>query len=191
MHLPSLFEPTGDNLDFSWIRTVFLVLLTWYSLRFFSFDVNDNVMEAFIHGPNLIFHEAGHVIFSPFGEFLTILGGSLFQCILPFSLALVFLLRESNAFAASICLWWTGQNLTDVALYISDARARSLPLIGGMGTEAHDWGNLLTMTNLLSYDHTFALMAHYSGMILMLAGILWGGYICLTAWKVRNNNSLS
>lgn len=90
-----------------------------------------------------------------------------------------------------MCLWWTGQNLTDVALYISDAHARSLPLIGGMSEDAHDWGNLLTMTDLLRYDHTFALMAHYSGMILMLAGIFWGGYICLTAWNVRNNNSLS
>lgn len=71
-------------------------------------------------------------------------------------------------------LWWTGQNLTDVALYISDASARSLPLIGGMSEDAHDWGNLLTMTNMLQYDHTFGIITHYIGMIVMITGLALG-----------------
>ena len=90
----------------------------------------------------------------PFGQFIMILGGSLMQVIVPGVIIYVFLLREHDPYAASIGLWWLGQNLTDVALYISDASARSLPLIGGMSEEAHDWGNLLTMTGLLEYDHT-------------------------------------
>lgn len=44
----------------------FLVPLFLYSLQFFTFSLNEEVMNAFIHGPNLIFHEAGHVIFMPF-----------------------------------------------------------------------------------------------------------------------------
>jgi hypothetical protein len=161
------------------IRTIFLILLGIYSLQFFTWDVNGDVMNAFIHGPNLIFHEAGHVLFMPFGDFLSILGGSMFQILLPLGLTYVFYFREENPFAASVTLWWVGQNLTDVALYISDAGARSLPLIGGMSEEAHDWGNLLTMMNLLEYDHALGIFTHYIGMIVMLVGLVWGGYICL------------
>lgn len=51
----------------------FLLALFIYSLQFFTLDVNQQVMNSFMHGPNLIFHEAGHVIFMPFGEFMTIL----------------------------------------------------------------------------------------------------------------------
>ena len=38
----------------------------------------------------ILFHEFGHVFFRPFGEFMTILGGSLFQVLLPLPLALFF-----------------------------------------------------------------------------------------------------
>ena len=70
----------------------------YYSLRFFSFGINTAVMNAFLHGPNLIFHEAGHIIFSPFGEFMMILGGSLGQCLMPMIVIYTFLFKEKNAF---------------------------------------------------------------------------------------------
>ena len=94
---------------------------------------------------------------------------------LPAILVGVFLMQdEPSLLGAQFALWWTGQNLTDVALYISDASARSLPLIGGMSEEAHDWGNLLTMLNLLEYDHTIAIFVHLIWIILMMWAFLWG-----------------
>jgi hypothetical protein len=157
------------------IRVLFFGFLCWYSLQFFTLGVNTEVMNAFIHGPNLIFHEAGHVLFMPFGNFMMILGGSLFQCLLPAILATIFYTRENNTFGAVFCLWWFGQNLTDVALYISDASARSLPLIGGMSEEAHDWGNLLTLMNLLEYDTLIGNIVHSLGMLIMLTSLILGG----------------
>ncbi|MBN4080005.1 hypothetical protein JYT60_02085, partial [bacterium AH-315-C08] len=42
-------------------------------------------LSSFIHSVNLVFHEAGHVLFSIFGnQTLTILGGSLNQLLIPF-----------------------------------------------------------------------------------------------------------
>lgn len=169
--------PSGDKASFSIIRTIFWILLAYYSLRFFTFGINDGVMDNFLHGPNLIFHEAGHVIFSFFGTFMMILWGSLFQCLLPIGLTYIFLFREEDPFAASITLWWLGQNFTDVALYISDAGARALPLIGGMSEEAHDWGNLLTMMDMVEYDFVLGIMTHYIGMIIMIVALAWWYYI--------------
>ncbi len=169
---PSVSSSWGD-ISLSLIKGFFLILLFIYSLQFFTLDVNEQVMSSFIHGPNLIFHEAGHVIFMPFGNFMTILWGSLGQCLMPLIVTLVFIFQERALYSAAFWLWWLGQNLTDVALYISDGGARALPLIGGMGEEAHDWGNLLTMMDLLPYDHTLGIIVHYIGMVLMAWAFLW------------------
>lgn len=180
--LKDVLLPSQWRDSYSLIRLIFWIFLIYYSLRFFSFGINTAVMNDFLHGPNLIFHEAGHVIFSPFGDCIMILGWSLWQCLMPIIVMYTFLIKEKNPFGASIWLWWLGQNLTDVALYISDASARSLPLIGGMSEEAHDWGNLLTMTGLLRYDFTFGIITHYIGMILMALAILWWYYIHTNAY---------
>jgi hypothetical protein len=87
---------------FSYGETIFLILLGWYTLQFLSWDVNTAVMDAWIHGPNLIFHEAGHVIFSPFGEFIMILGGSLGQILMPLIVAWVFVYRELQPYSGAI-----------------------------------------------------------------------------------------
>lgn len=184
------YHSSEKSQDTSYIlKSIFMILLCFYSLQFFTLDVNQDVMENFLHGVNLIFHEAGHVVFSPFGDFITILGGSLGQILMPLIVGLTFFFKEKNMFWSAFALWWMWQNFTDVALYISDANARSLPLIWGMSEDAHDWGNILTMTNMLSYDHTFWLMSHYIGMILMILGILWWIKICVDNYLYNTNSS--
>ena len=54
----------------------------------------DWAMNSFVHLINLVFHEAGHIIFSPFGEFMTILGGSLMQVLIPLICAAAFLVQQ-------------------------------------------------------------------------------------------------
>lgn len=172
------------------LRGVFLILLFIYSFQFFTLGINEEVMNTFIHWANLIFHEAGHVIFMPFWEFMMILGWSLFQCLLPASLIFVFLYQDQKSLiGAQFALWWTGQNMTDVALYISDANARSLPLIGGMSEDAHDWGNILTMLDLLAYDHTLALIVHFTWIILMIFAFFWGGQSIIHDFLIENDKN--
>ncbi len=59
------------------------------------------------------------------------LGGSLLQCLVPLLFAAEFL-RRQNPFGAAFSLWWLAQNLLDVAVYVNDARAGVLPLLGGV-----------------------------------------------------------
>jgi len=117
------------------------------------------------------------VFFSPFGRFMTILGGSLFQVLMPLGLMGVFMWQQRDNFAASIMLWWSGQNFVDVAPYIDDAQYRALPLVGGRGEESHDWGNLLTMMNLLEKTHKISHFCFAIGVVLMVTALLWGFYI--------------
>src|SRR3989449_9967209 len=47
----------------------------------------------FLHLIDLVFHEAGHVIFGFFGQFIGVLGGSLNQVLVPAACTGVFLAR--------------------------------------------------------------------------------------------------
>ncbi|MFP5305132.1 MAG: zinc ribbon domain-containing protein, partial [Gammaproteobacteria bacterium] len=142
------------------------------------------VWQSFLHNVDLPFHEFGHVLFRPFGEWMMYLGGSLFQCLLPLLLAGYFVFRQGQPFSAAVCLWWCGQNFIDVAPYIGDARALALPLIGEFSEEAvdlrafrHDWHNVLGALGWLNYDQRLAALAKGSGVLLMLLSWVWGGLL--------------
>ena len=150
-----------------------LAIWTW---RFAAQPMGVAAGGSVLHLPNLIFHEAGHVILGIFGRFVSVLGGSLFQFALPLALAGVFL-RQGDDFAASVCTWWAGQNLLDVAPYIADARSLQLVLLGGRTgaeVEGHDWEYLLTQMNLLHMDRTIGLATHRIGLLMMAGALLWG-----------------
>ncbi len=178
-----------DSLSFYGRLAVYLLLFVW-GWYFIWLDMASNVIGAsFMHNIDLVFHEAGHVIFRPFGWFMTVLGGSLMQLIVPTVVLGTFLFREGNAFGAFVGLWWLAQSLMDLAPYINDARAQQLMLLGG-GTGAdmpgmHDWNNILGYLNLLAQDHRLAVSVDALGEILMLLALLWGGWLLLLMHRRR------
>ena len=133
----------------------------YYCFTFTEWHFLDNV--------NLIIHEAGHVIFSPFGTFIYILGGSLFQILVPIIFAFYFYLRQQY-FSASLVLFWVGQNFINVSVYASDAIAMQLPLLGG-DSSGHDWNNLLTMSGLLKYTNTIGTSIFAVGIFIIICAI--------------------
>jgi hypothetical protein len=76
-----------------------------------------------------------------------------------------------------VTAWWTGQNLMDVAVYINDARALRLVLIGGRTgaeVEGHDWEHILMRLGLLHRDHQIANTVQFLGAAIMIAALVWG-----------------
>lgn len=132
-------------------------------------------MDSFMHLINLPFHEAGHIIFSPLGRFMAILGGSLTQVLVPAVCAVVLYFETRDAFGAALCVSWVGENLLDLAPYINDARALQLMLLGGPANavEGHDWEALLGSLGWLHLDHTLSHAAHLIGATLMVAALAW------------------
>lgn len=135
-------------------------------------------------------HELGHIIFSPFGQFIYIAGGSLFQCIFPL-MGVIGCLQKRWYFGASMCWCWFGLNLFDVAAYAGDARARLLPLTTGFAgiaeqgsdeayDKAHDWYQLLSRTHHLNLDHTIEHLLRVAGTVSMLFGMGLGVFLIIT-----------
>ena len=157
-------------------RVALLVGLMVWTWQFARVPMGESAADSILHLPNLVFHEAGHVLFSPFGRFMTVLGGSLFQFALPLGIAVAFLVQH-NPFGAMVCTWWAGENLIDVAPYIADARALQLVLLGGKtGAEVqgHDWEYILASLGWMRFDRTLGLWAHRTGLLMMLAALIWG-----------------
>lgn len=123
---------------------------------------------------NLAIHEAGHVFFQPLGDPLVVLGGSLLQVLVPLAFVTYFLVRR-DWFAASVVNAWLGASLGNLALYIGDARAQELPLLGGENA-IHDWWYLLIEWDLLSQDLAIASWVRMAGalaFIVAVGGGLW------------------
>ncbi|MFQ5847298.1 MAG: zinc ribbon domain-containing protein [Candidatus Methylomirabilales bacterium] len=179
-------EPPINPLAFYGRAALYLIFLLW-GWQFISMEYEKVVggyppiNQSFMHSVNLVFHEAGHVIFTPFGRFLTVLGGTLGQWLIPFIVLCTFLLKTRDTFGAAIGLWWLGQSFLDIAPYINDARAGQLILLGGVtGRDTpgyHDWENILRDLGWLQYDHTLAGIVHAVGVSLMLLSFLWGAYV--------------
>jgi hypothetical protein len=131
-----------------------------------------NFIHLFVDSFLLIVHEAGHTFFGIFSiRFITILGGSLFQILLPLAiLAYTWINRKKIGMQFTLVL--LGYSWLDVAAYAADGGARQLPLIGGLGKEAHDWYNLLVRMNALEHDITFALLFVTVGIFCYLTALL-------------------
>src|SRR5215510_3844212 len=168
-------------------RGLLFLLLLWWGWRFITTPLETSYTgESFLHLVNLPFHEAGHLLFMPFGRFMMFLGGTLGQILMPIVCLATFLLKTRDPFGASVALWWTAENFMDVAPYINDARALDLMLLGGVTgkeTDGHDWENILTMMNWLEYDHRLAHLTYNLGILLMLASSAWGWLLLLKHYR--------
>ena len=179
-------DTTADSMTF-YGRAALLVVLVCWGWKFITTPLETNYTgESFLHLINLPFHEAGHVMFIPFGRFMTILGGSLGQVLMPIICLGTFLVKTRDPFGAAVALWWTAESLMDIAPYINDARALDLMLIGGVTgkeTDGHDWNNILTMLGLLEWDHRLAHLTYNVGILLMLGSFFWGGALLLRHYR--------
>ena len=124
----------------------------------------------FMDSVDLPIHETGHLVFSPFGEFIQFAGGTIFQLLLP-AMFVGYFFRQKDRHGASVSLWWVAQSLWNVSVYVKDARAQQLPLVGG---GEHDWAYLLGELNLLPRDQTIGHGVWLAGVVVYFIAIAMG-----------------
>ena len=156
-----------------WISLfVFLLSLYWsYQLLFVK------TPWIFLDGINLLFHEAGHLLLMPGPEFVMMLGGTIFQLLLP-SLVLVQFWRSQQTFGASFCVWWIGDNLINIGWYMADAQEMWLETIG----PGHDWNWLFGQLGLLHYDNFLGGSIILLGKGSVILGLIAMAYFLQHLW---------
>lgn len=136
---------------------------------------------SFLHGPLLVFHEAGHVLFAFLGEWMRVAGGTLGQLAMPAVLGVALLTRNRDPFGASVALWLLGVSLLDVAPYAYDALHPQLVLLSGATGEegGHDWIYLLESLHLRPRAQSIGRALHGLGALVVLIAMAWGGWLLL------------
>jgi len=107
---------------------------------------------------DLFIHEGGHFVFGFLGRMIYFMGGSLMQVVLPSLTIYVFLKSGFRTLIGT--LYWLGQNLVNVSVYIGDAPYRRLPLISD--SAIHDWNWILGHAGMMDSAATI------SGVVLVL-----------------------
>jgi hypothetical protein len=126
---------------------------------------------------NLFIHEAGHFVFRIFGQWMHMVGGSAFQVLVPLALAIVSF--RQNPPHAALPLFWTGESMVNVSVYIADAPYKQLKLIAkGL---LHDW-NWLLADNL---EAAGPLSTAVFGLGILLCAVALGGgvYFAVRAFR--------
>ena len=187
-----LFVKKQSHPNKFWTESVVYAVLLLWGLSLFkrnSFDINQyGVMDSLLHNVHLVFHEAGHLIFKVFGDFINALGGTIMQCLIPVIVTAQFI-RQKDNFPASVGLWWLSHSFLDVAPYIYDAKDRVLPLLGG-GTgqshpEGHDWYYILRRMDRLDSYQEIASFTVYLGKFILLLSLVWGAVLLYRQFLIQ------
>ena len=167
------FRPSPEasvRARFNYFKAGFIVLVGIYGVV----CALDPTIYRFLDRVDLVFHEAGHVIFGFFGEFIGLLGGSLMQVLIPAIVTGYFILHGQQ-WSGMVTLFWVGQSLFNVSVYVKDARARALPLLGN-DPSAHDWHQLLGRLGLLRWDQAIGNLVYLVGFLALAVAIVGGLY---------------
>jgi hypothetical protein len=154
-------------------RVALLLFLGWDGAR----HLQDPEAGGLFAGITFGVHELGHLLFGFFGEFMTVLGGSLNQLLIPIG-AGALLYHYRDFFGIAVAGTWLSSSLLDLARYIGDARAQELDLVGFGEDPQHDWTWLLEQFNALGSDTRIAGMTRGAGLIVLLVSMLFGLWIC-------------
>ena len=124
---------------------------------------------------NLAVHETGHLLFTPFGQMMHMLGGTILQLAAPLVFAGHFLVR-GRRFDAAVCVLWFAESLMYTAVYLGDAYLMQLPRVGG---DIHDWNWLLGRVGWLQACEEIALGLHVLASVLAVGSVLVAGWVTL------------
>lgn len=126
-----------------------------------------------LNGVDLVFHEAGHLLFPRFGETLHVMGGSLVQVLLPAVLAALFFWRGEGVSSGAVLLT-PSPRLGNVSVYVADAQEQALPLITG-DPDTHDWWQLLSSWDALPMWTALGRAIWFAGALVALLAV-WVAY---------------
>lgn len=150
-----------------------LPVTIWLIYMLIRYLANPNYMSILGYF-NYWTHEAGHLLFLPFGGFIEAMSGTMLEWLIPIVFLVAFLF-QGEFFGASFCLGWEATCLFYASWYISGAQRTD--------EWTHDWFNMLSTLGLLQYNHEIAILVKVIAATLMLLSIVSGGWLLWWMFK--------
>ncbi len=171
-----------------WLRVALWLAFVAWSQRLLGLDYRTGEMGAsFLHYPLMVFHEAGHAVFSVFGKWLMVAGGSVMQLTMPALLCGGLWVTNRDAFGAALGAWFFGVSLLDIAPYVYDAWQPRLTLLNGeTGTvDSHDWMYLLSSVGAVDRSQQLGRMVYGLGAGVVVVSLLLAGWVLLHQYRTH------
>lgn len=170
-----------------WIpRALLLAYLVYADIRF----LRDPMSSTMFSGITLAFHEMGHLLFSFAGHFIGSLMGSGLQVLIPLIVIVVFY-NQDDYFGMAVGGFWLSFSLFELAVYVADARAMELPLVGFTDDPEHDWHYLLSATGLLALDTTLAFLIRAVATVAGVASLAFAVWLLLVMARSKRARALA
>lgn len=179
MRLPESWTerlPFLEALEEDWDPIPKAALVAWlvfYSLFLYQATRGQGIL-LLMDGVFVPIHEGGHLLFRFFGEFLSVLGGTFLQLLVPVLLATYFLFHR-QAQGVGFCLFFMFEQFLPISTYMADARAQELPLltIGDAEYVIHDWNYIFGKLGVLDHDIQISGFVRFCGWLGMIAVVIW------------------
>ena len=139
-------------------------------LFFASFVVIKNNGIWLLHSFDLAIHEAGHLVLMFWApEIIMFLGGTMMQLLFPLLFLKYYWKRFNQEFSFFVVLWWLGENLIDVGVYMIDAIPMQLNLLGN---GRHDWNFIFSYFGVLQESEVIGTMVYYLGVLIIIVAVV-------------------
>ncbi len=120
-------------------------------------------------------HELGHLLSAWAPPVPNALAGSGLQLLAPAALIAYFWFARRDLPAATALTAWLGVSLRNVSVYMADANARVLPLLGGQ--DGHDWAFVFGQWGVLDHAERIA------GVVSALGWLVFAAALGLACWQ--------
>ena|ERR1700757_879448 len=152
-----------------WIFFVYLYI----QILFFNTNDNTNLILGGMYFIDFGVHEASHLVFAFMPPIITAAAGSLGEMSFTFLLAYAAF-RAKSYFAGAFTLLWVMLAMNSAGIYMADARAQQLQLIGPGENVKHDWHFVFGQLGWLNADTVIGGTVRVAGDIAGLVGLIIG-----------------
>jgi hypothetical protein len=170
---------------FNWYaRMAAVALFLLYTIKIFR-DTNifyGDLGGHFLSMALLPWHEAGHVFFRPFGQFMMSLGGTLGQHLFPIILGVALLMKRRDSFGAALAFWLLGYSVIYTGWYMHDAGDPQAMMVSGKSSaedDGHDFVNIFSdMGGWWILNATkIGVFVGRVGQAMMCVGLVWAAWL--------------
>jgi hypothetical protein len=154
---------------------LFFLYLFTQILSFGPFNAN-NVLLSGMQFIDFGVHEASHLVFFFLPSVAVAAAGSIGEIVFTL-LILAATIKGKSYFAAVFAALWTMLAFRSAGLYMADARAQIIPLIGPGETVKHDWNYVFGQLGWLNYDTAIGGTVITIGVVIGVLGLIFGLYL--------------
>ena len=183
----SLIKNLIKKTNVSWINIIGSILLTgvlcYWAFLFFTQDEPQTLLTA----ADFPIHEylGGLLFLLSFNEVIITFGQNLTNVMVP-GFFLFYFLHQKQYVSTAFCLFWAGENIIWIGIYMADAVKLQLNLcsgwygVCGSGSDmewGHDWHIIFSAWNLLPESEIIGGIFHVLGILCVIASLIVLAYI--------------